>query len=77
VSKSALRKWHPGKLVILWAWCIILMVVCADWLHKDPGPMWGTVLIILFLLAPITLSVITWHWLSGREEEPSPSKPPD
>ncbi len=64
----AIRKWHVGKLGILWAWgigvCFVLIQVIVK--TKDFVP--GFALIGLLLAILVGLSVITWKWLGGKEQ---------
>jgi hypothetical protein len=64
----AIRKWHVGKLVLLWAWgiflCAILIRVIVGITDALPGLfLVGAVLAIL-----IALSVITWKWFGAKEQ---------
>jgi hypothetical protein len=69
------RRWHWGKVVILWAWggtlvALLLSTYLATRVEEDPGLSALTLLGSLLVL--LALTSITWVWLSGRETEPGP-----
>jgi hypothetical protein len=64
----AIKRWHVGKLVLLWAWGTVLIGVTVRVLDAKPSWLVGYALIFLIFVVPITLSVLTWRWLGGREE---------
>ena len=69
----AIRQWHWGKLLLLWAWggalCLVLVQVIIRTTSFVPGfALIGAVLAVL-----LTLSAITWKWLGGKElQSPMP-----
>jgi hypothetical protein len=69
----AIRRWHYGKLVMLWAWGVALMFVCYQVLRSmgdtqsGLGLAAGFVMIAAVIAIPVGLSVITWKWLTGKE----------
>lgn len=74
-----IRKWHIGKIVLLWAWGIASTAFLLRLLERArqtaaeslPGqaPLEsGTLLTIVIIAIPLGLSVITWKWLGGKEE---------
>jgi len=63
----AVRSWHVGKIVLLWAWGIALVVLALDVLRKVDNPFTGFGLIAGLIAIPIALSVLTWRWLGGKE----------
>ena len=66
----AIQKWHPGKLMILWAWGGVGGALALTRFLSRPvedSPVEHLVEFILILLALLALSAITWHWLGGRE----------
>jgi len=68
----AIRKWHPGKLIILWAWGgIAAALALTRFLMSEvqDSPTAHLIEIILVLLLLLTLSGVTWHWLGGRESD--------
>lgn len=71
----SVRSWHPGKLVLLWAWGAVLVVVAFTVLSGMETPTSGLglalgfVLIVALVGIPAVLSVLTWVWLGGREGE--------
>jgi hypothetical protein len=68
----AIAQWHPGKLILLWAWGITLILLALLGVQAMPSQTLAGVLVGFALLAfaiavPVILSVITWVWLGGRE----------
>lgn len=61
------KNWHVGKLVILWAWGIVVIGIALQVLEKIKHFTTGFIVIGAIFVIPIVLSVITWKWLSGRE----------
>ncbi|PYX82340.1 MAG: hypothetical protein DMG70_15400 [Acidobacteria bacterium] len=65
-----IRKWHPGKLIILWAWGGVAVALALTSFLSSPvrdAPAQHLVELVFVLLALFALSGITWHWLGGRE----------
>jgi hypothetical protein len=68
----AIRKWHPGKLIILWAWGgIAVALALARFLMSEvqDSPAAHLIEILFVLLVLLVLSGVTWHWLGDRESE--------
>ncbi len=63
----AIRKWHVGKVVMLWAWGILLCALLIRLIIGTADALAGLVLILSGLAILIALSVITWKWFSGKE----------
>jgi hypothetical protein len=63
----AIKQWHMGKIVLLWAWGIALCVVLINLISRTTNFVPGFILIGIFLAILLALSVITWKWFSGRE----------
>jgi hypothetical protein len=66
----AIRKWHPGKLIILWVWGgIALAFALTDFLTRSvkESPLMHLVEIIIVLTGLFVLTAITWYWLGGKE----------
>ena len=61
------KNWHVGKLIILWAWGIVVIGIALQILEKIKDFISGFIVIGAIFVIPIMLSVITWKWLSGRE----------
>jgi len=67
-----MKHWHYGKLVILWAWggviCLMLLYLKRnekEWLYEYVAM--GLSLEFVLIIVPLALSVLTWHWLGGKE----------
>jgi hypothetical protein len=68
----SVRKWHVGKLIILWVWgglCAALALT--DFLGRpvQAAPVAHLLEILFTLLVLLALSAITWHWLGGKESK--------
>jgi hypothetical protein len=63
----AIRKWHGGKIVILWSWGIASCVVLIQIIVQTKGFVAGFLLIAALLAVLLSLSVITWKWFGGKE----------
>ena len=64
----AIKKWHTGKIALLWAWGIALCVVLIQIISRTTNFVPGFILIGALLAILVTLSVITWKWLGGKEQ---------
>lgn len=62
-----LKNWHYGKIVILWIWCLILIMLIIKSLEFVKHFVPGFLLIAVICGMLITMSVITWKWLGGKE----------
>ena len=65
-----IKKWHYGKLVILWGWTILLIGLLLKILEKvQAGERTLSQLTVILLMGGllITMSVVTWKWLTGNE----------
>ena len=70
-----IKKWHPGKIALLWVWGLVLIWLALRALGKTPsaadnllGMLSGITLIAAIIGIPVILSVVTWKWLSGKEQ---------
>ena len=66
----AIRRWHWGKLVILWAWGLAVAGPLFAFFQRQQGenisPAQATAF-LLSVLVLVALSAVTWRWLGGRE----------
>ncbi len=66
----SISKWHPGKLIILWAWGgVAAGLALADFMSQPvrSAPLLHLLEFLAALLILIALSVITWLWLGNKE----------
>ena len=69
-----IKTWHVGKIVLLWAWGTAVIIVDL-YLQKEyvaaltEHVLIGFALLSLLLIIPISLSILTWRWLSGKEAD--------
>ncbi len=66
----SIRKWHHGKLIVLWSWGAFLSAVALTDVKTAIADKWTffrlcELLFVLILL--IALSVVTWIWLGSKE----------
>ena len=66
----AIRKWHVGKIVLLWAWGLVLCIVVIQIIIHLDAANWalGLALVVVLLATLVALSVITWKWFGGKEQ---------
>jgi len=65
------RRWHWGKIAILWAWggfvvALLLTKFLSQKAETDPVASLVSFLGSLLILAGLTS--VTWRWLGGKEE---------
>ena len=65
-----IRRWHWGKIVILWAWgslvaALLLTQFLSQEASADPGVSLVSLVTSLMILG--ALSTVTWIWLGGKE----------
>jgi hypothetical protein len=69
----AVTSWHKGKLLILWAWGVLLGGLALTAFVTSPVDSAPTAHLfeLLFSIAvPLVLSFLTWRWLGAREDAP-------
>jgi hypothetical protein len=62
-----IKKWYYGKIILLWAWGVVLIAALLKMLETTEHFVFGFLLIALLFIIPIFLSIITWKWFSGKE----------
>ncbi len=65
---NTIKKWHRGKILLLWIWGLVISGFSLHLLRSDENIVSGFILIIIIIGLPIVLSVITWKWLGGQED---------
>ena len=71
-NTMAIRKWHPGKLIILWTWGgVFVALLLTDFLTRPvgSGPLAHLFEFVIVLIVLLALSAVTWRWLGGRESD--------
>jgi hypothetical protein len=69
-----IRRWHWGKLVILWSWGgLIAALLMTRFLSQEVGidPLTSTVSFLLAAAILLSVTVVTWVWLGGKDGAPS------
>lgn len=74
--RERVARWHSGKLILLWAWGVLLVALSALVVtrldaHSLLQIVTGLALLLFLVLVPCFLSGITWVWFSGKEESAS------
>ena len=68
-----IKKWHYGKLIILWAWTALLVGLFLQGLESlsdAPGSTWPKFALIVSMgTLLVAMSMITWKWLTGKQRE--------
>ena len=64
----AIRKWHVGKIILLWTWGVLLSAIILRIIIGTTDAFQGLLLVVALLAILITLSVITWKWFGGKEQ---------
>jgi hypothetical protein len=72
--RGRIGRWHKGKLVILWAWAAVVVVGSIAVALQLPSnstasALTGFALFLVTPLAPAAMSIVTWIWLGGREQD--------
>ncbi len=76
-----LKRWHWGKLLMLWLLTPFVMGILFSFgdnvpvLHKPTNPLLIAVdilIVALILAVPVTMLIVTWKWLSGKEKPLTP-----
>jgi hypothetical protein len=65
-----IKRWHAGKLIILWSWGGLIAAFALIEFQSGPVSASPLLHLVCFCIAAgvlIALSVITWLWLSGKE----------
>jgi hypothetical protein len=68
----AIKKWHYGKLILLWAWGGLLTGLSLTHFVNTPVPDSPSLHLseLIFTLAVlIVLSFVTWRWLGSKESD--------
>jgi hypothetical protein len=66
---KTIKKWHRGKILLLWIWGIVLTTFSVDLLRSEEQIISGFILILIIIGIPVILSVMTWVWLTGLESK--------
>jgi hypothetical protein len=67
---AVVRRWHWGKVALIWAWGgLLLALMLADFLSRPVGEALfaASFTFIGSILILIALSALTWIWLGGKD----------
>ena len=65
-----IRRWHWGKIVILWAWGgLVVALLLTRFVSQNAGvdPAGSVLSFFGSLLILVALTIITWVWLGGKD----------
>jgi hypothetical protein len=68
--RTAIRRWHWGKLVILWSWGGGLAALLLERFAASPvddSPLFASAVFLISVTVLSCLTVITWIWLGGKD----------
>ncbi len=68
----AIENWHLGKIVILWAWGVVLTILGVKILLFVANPILGFAIIGAVFALPLALSIVTWRCFGGKEPKVEP-----
>jgi hypothetical protein len=66
----SIRRWHWGKIVILWAWGGVVVALLMTKFLSQKAEVDPTVSSLSFLGSILilgALTIVTWLWLGGKE----------
>ena len=69
VSRN-IRRWHWGKIVILWSWGGLLVALLLTSFLSQSAEVNPAVSLLSFLgsaLILLVLTIVTWLWLGGKD----------
>jgi len=72
VWRLTIRRWHWGKIAILWAWGgLVVALLLTNFLSSpaDQSPARSTVTFLVSLIILLVLTALTWAWLGGKETD--------
>jgi hypothetical protein len=65
------RRWHWGKIVILWAWGGLLVAMLLTRFLSQRAEVDPTVSLLSFVGSVLilgVLTIVTWLWLGGKDD---------
>lgn len=69
-----IQRWHWGKIVILWAWgCLFVVLLLARFLSQkaEVDPAVSFLSFVGSILTLGALTILTWLWLGGKDNAPT------
>jgi hypothetical protein len=73
VSMS-IKRWHWGKIVILWAWGgVVVALLLTRFLSQkaEVDPVVASMSFLGSVLILVALTIATWLWLGGKDHAPT------
>jgi hypothetical protein len=69
---TRITRWHPGKLIILWSWGVLIAGLAITRFLTTPveeSPLVHLVELTTALIILVGLSIVTWKWLGDRKSK--------
>jgi hypothetical protein len=69
-----IKRWHWGKIVILWAWGgLVVVLLLTRFLSQKAAvdPVVSSMSFLGTVLILVALTIVTWLWLGGKDDAPS------
>ena len=69
-----IKGWHWGKIVILWAWGgLVVVLLLTRFLSQKAtvDPVVSSMSFLGTVLILVALTIVTWLWLGGKDNAPS------
>jgi len=63
----AVKQWHVGRIVLLWAWGIALSAVLIVVITRTETFIPGFIYLGVLLAILIALSAVTWRWFGEKD----------
>jgi len=70
----SIKRWHWGKIVILWAWGgVVVALLLTRFLSQkaEVDPVVSSMSFLGIVLILIALTIVTWLWLGGKDQAPT------
>jgi hypothetical protein len=68
-----IKRWHWGKIAILWAWGgIVVALLLTKFLSQraEADPAISSMSFVGSVLILVALTIVTWVWLGGKDQAP-------
>ena len=64
----AIKRWHVGRIVLLWMWGIAISTVLISVISRTQNFVPGFIYLGALLLILVALTVITWQWFGEKDD---------
>lgn len=76
----SIRRWHAGKLIILWSWALcIVALVFGSFMNQpiEASPKLHLLQLLVCIIVALCMSAVTWIWLGDRKSTNSSNESAD